>query len=180
MTDENTEKLKTAEETAFARASFEQNVMMRPEIMAQIEKMAPTDRKEYIDQMFRDYTGETTILTEQLNSANELRNKEGPQGRTIGNNFFAANPLEHIASLAESYQGNKERDSARKGLGDLSSSRTAGLGKTADMFANQFATQNPTGVDIVTKANSNASISPEEARANKLIEIANGLRAVPT
>ena len=48
------------------------------------------------------------------------------------------------------------------------------------MFANQFATQNPTGVDIVTKANSNASISPEEARANKLIEIANGLRAVPT
>ena len=75
MTDENTEKLKTAEETAFARASFEQNVMMRPEIMAQIEKMAPTDRKEYIDQMFRDYTGETTILTEQLNSANELRKK---------------------------------------------------------------------------------------------------------
>jgi hypothetical protein len=47
---------------------------------------------------------EQKSLIDQLSSARELRNREGPQGIDTGRVFTAANPLEHAA---HAYQGIK-------------------------------------------------------------------------
>lgn len=67
----------------------------------------------------------------QLEQANLLRNAAGPEGRDSGRVYTAANPLEHIGSLMQKYNANKQAtglEAKRSGLvGEMGKGRSAAL-----------------------------------------------------
>jgi hypothetical protein len=164
------------DDVAADRLAFEQNIMSNPMIMAQIAKMPPEEKAEYIDQMFRDYAGEGALLDEQLSSANELRNVKGREGLSHGDVYVA--DYGSIGDMMGAYKGNKDRDAAREGLQDLSDSRTAGLGRTANAAADGYSAVVEANDKQKAKKQAN-TLSPLEQAAIEQIELSEGLRSVP-
>jgi len=72
---------------------------------------------------------ELEALQAQLEQANLLRNAPGPEGRDSGRVYTAANPLEHIGSVWQKYNANKEAlglEGKRAGLlGEMGKGRGA-------------------------------------------------------
>ena len=108
-------------------AAFEAEMMSRPDIREHIANMSEEDRYDFMEQLFRDYTGEQSGLEYQRDTADELRNRAGPEGRSQGDVYVAANPLEHLASGLSRRKAGGEYDEAVEGLEELSASRTEGL-----------------------------------------------------
>ena len=88
---------------------------------------------EELDKLYRDYAGEEETNLEQLAEAEALRGTAGPQGRQIGRMYLAANPLEHMGTLANrgvgSYQAQQARDN-RAGMGTDKQSALMALAKS--------------------------------------------------
>lgn len=116
-------------------AAFKQNLMLQPDIMAQLEALPPEEQEAQMQRMFRDYAGEEAIFSEQAATAKALRGKAGPEGRSHGDVYVAANPLEHIASGIEKYRAGEDYDEAMQGMEDLSTSRSEGIRGVAELFA---------------------------------------------
>ena len=58
--------------------------------------------------------------------ANAVRNMRGPEGRTAGRVFTAANPLEHIGAAVQKYQGFKRLRDKKKDIGEAKEVQTEG------------------------------------------------------
>lgn len=102
-----------------------------PNFIAQVEGMEPAAKEEYIDNLYRSYTGEEGLINEELATADALRSREGPQMRSAGDVTIAANPLEHLAKGLGDYKANGMRDDARAAQEQLNAARQSGTAQTA-------------------------------------------------
>lgn len=106
-------------------ATFKQNAVQNPNVMAQIQALPPQEQEKLLQDMFRDYMGESEILNEQVAQADALRKTETPDGRQFGNVYVAANPLEHMAAGAKRYQGEGLYDKAMAAKEAMTADKTA-------------------------------------------------------
>lgn len=58
------------------------------------------------ERAFEDYAGQRDIVADQQAQAEQLRGTETPEGMQVGNQFVAANPLQHIATAGSRIMGN--------------------------------------------------------------------------
>lgn len=130
-------------------ALFKDQMMSNPDVMAQIQAMPPEEREKYLRNLFRDYTGETEILNEQVAQADALRKTPEAKGRYTQNAYVAANPLEHLAVGLDRYRGMRDYDKAMAGKEGMSADKTATQTQTAD-FMRPKVQQGP---DMVNNAN---------------------------
>lgn len=65
-------------------------------------------------------------LQSQMEQAQYLRNRKGPQGTDTGRVYVAANPLEHLAHALTGIKAGKELDRLRGEQQDLLSQQVAG------------------------------------------------------
>lgn len=68
-------------------------------------------------------------LDEQIASAQEIRNRKGPEGTYAGRVYVAANPLEHIVNAWQGIRAGKELDKLRADQQRLLAQQVRGRGK---------------------------------------------------
>ena len=106
-----------------------------PEMMAQLEQMAPQDREAFMMQLFQDYQGQEGIIADQQAKAEALRGTQGPQGiQTGAGGYVAGNPLGHLAAGVQQFMGNQQAQEAMQAKKDLSEARTGGVMSMADLL----------------------------------------------
>lgn len=112
-------------------------------MMQQISTLPPEEQQAAMMRLFQDYSGQEGVMDQQLSQADALRNQQGPQGVQAGNQFVASNPLSHIASGIERFQGGQDRQAAIKAKQDLSAQRTQGMLDVAGNMIPQPAQPQP-------------------------------------
>lgn len=103
------------------------SILAQPEIKDMLSNMAPHERDRWLQDLSRDYPGETAIINEQLGYSDELRRTADAEGRETGGVYVAANPLEHLNTGLSRMKGEKERKEARAGAKDLSGKKSSAL-----------------------------------------------------
>lgn len=103
------------------------SILAQPQIKDMLSNMAPHERDRWLQDLSRDYPGETAIINEQLGYSDELRRTADAEGRETGGVYVAANPLEHLNTGLSRMKGEKERKEARAGAKDLSDTKSSAL-----------------------------------------------------
>lgn len=128
------EKLAAREQ---AKGAFTENLMQDPDFLAKVRAMPADEREQYIEQLFRDYNGETAMANEDLTRASEMLKTPTAEGRQAGRVYVAANPLEHIGTAMARIKGGNMRDETMGKMKELSDSRSQGLQTTGNMLQQQ-------------------------------------------
>lgn len=119
---------------AGGEADFIQKQLADPRILQQIESMPPEERAAFMRQMYQDYSGLTASNTEAMSQADALRSQAAPQGVNAGKQFVAASPLSHLANVGNKFIGAKQYNDAKTAQEGLTTDRTEGLSKYADLL----------------------------------------------
>jgi len=110
-------------------------LQQNPEMMAQLEQMAPQDREAFMMQLFQDYQGQEGIISDQQAKAEALRGTQGPQGVQTGSaGYVAGNPLGHAAAGIQKFMGNQQAQEAMAAKKELSEAKTGGVMSLADLL----------------------------------------------
>jgi hypothetical protein len=130
MTPEDQLKL----QQLLANAAPEEKDMLEERI-ANLASLPPDQQAEAIAQLTMDYEGREKTLRGELEDNYALMTQQGPQGGMAGNNpysvYVGANPLEHLASGIQKYQGGKGVRESREAIEGLSKSKEAGMASVA-------------------------------------------------
>lgn len=138
-------------------------------------ELSEEDRAEFITQMSRDYLGEGELANEQLAEADELRRKPGAEGRSHGDVYVAANPLEHIADGMRKYKAKGMRDEARGQKEEINASRTsarerlqaARMGEDPRLSENVITNEEQAAMAGATVDEANAKLGMDIAMRNR-------------
>ncbi len=120
-------------------------LQQNPQLMARIQQMAPQDREAFMAQLFQDYQGQESVISDEQAKAEALRGTATPQGMQTGSaGFVAANPLAHLASGIQKGMGNYQAREALEAKKALSEARTGGVSTLAELLRTQDnTTDNP-------------------------------------
>jgi len=128
------EELEQAKMALLAKAGPSDREML----MDAVEGMAglpPDEQLAQIGIMTADYDGREKTLRGELEDNYALMTQQSPQGGMAGNNpysvYVGANPLEHLASGIQKYQGGKGVRESREAIEGLSKSKEAGMASVA-------------------------------------------------
>jgi hypothetical protein len=87
--------------------------------------------------LYRDYAGEREVAGAKYTQGAEMLNTAMPEGRQIGQQFYAANPLETLGAVAKSGVGGYMMKKSSDELKDLSKDYQLGSRAGGDVAANQ-------------------------------------------
>ena len=85
--------------------------------------------------IYRDYEGERDVLNAEYMGGEGLANTPTPEGRSAGDVYRAANPLEHLGAVANRGVGSYQKKQAREGLEGLSKDFQLGSRAAGDVAA---------------------------------------------
>jgi hypothetical protein len=105
-----------------------QRRMQDPAFANWFNKLPPEEKRQKLQQLSTDYTGQRDIVNDQMATAAALRGTRSAQGQMVGDRYVAANPLQHVASAYKQRQGYDQEQEAIARKKELSDMQSSGLG----------------------------------------------------